>query len=251
MSESKIAVTFIDEQYATKAAILAEKLKLPCLEHPSKDIEFLLIYENDCLTLDYNSEKLGKPIYANFLSGKEGYRLKHLQHELILKAVGCKQSFRPSVIDATAGLANDSFILASNGCEVFMLEKSPIIAALVEDGLERFFANSQEVKLKISLRCMDSKVYLQQQTEKLFDVIYLDPMFPSRKKSALVKKEMRVLQKLLTHDDDINELFYLALKTAKKRVVVKRPLSADLLTPHKPDIQYKGKSVRFDVYLVK
>lgn len=55
------------------------------------------------------------------------------------------------------------------------------------------------------------------------DVVYLDPMYPHRQKSALVKKEMRVFQSLVGNDDDADSLLIPAMTIAKRRVVVKRP----------------------------
>src|SRR5690606_5526316 len=100
------------------------------------------------------------------------------------------------ILDATAGWGRDSFILASLGFEVTMIERSPIVAVLLKDALKRA-ANNEACK-RMHLIQDDAVHYLQPLAEKNRpDVIYLDPMFPARKKSALVKKEMALLQTLL------------------------------------------------------
>ena len=102
-------------------------------------------------------------------------------------------------------------------------------------------------KLKIT----DAITYLAKLPKTKYpDVIYLDPMFPSRSKSALNKKSMRILKEIVGKDSDSDQLLKIALKTALKRVVVKRPKLAPHLAGKKPDITYRGKSSRFDVYLI-
>lgn len=207
---------------------------------------FVLNTDEQGLYLQYISDdKLG-PIRVDFLNGKMGYRSKQLKNELMAKAVGIKGGFHPEIIDATAGLGRDAFLLASMGCRVIALEKNLIIAALLKDGLAR--AAESDATKNITLIETDAITYLES-LEKAPDVIYLDPMFPSRKKSAKVKKEMQVLEALLGQED-ATALFEAALKKAKRRIVVKRPKDAPSLTNKKPDIVYQGKTIRFDVYLI-
>src|SRR6185312_14993152 len=165
----------------------------------------------------------------DFLTGKMGYRSRHsrIGNELLAKAIGIKGAYKPTVIDATAGLGRDAFIMAILGCQVTMLERSTTIATLLQTALEQALI---ETKIVLSLINVDAKNYfLTLKPEHYPDVIYLDPMYPERKKSALVKKEMRVLRTIVRDDPDADELLKIALTHAKKRVVVKRAKTAPCL----------------------
>jgi 16S rRNA (guanine1516-N2)-methyltransferase len=189
----------------------------------------------------------------DFLTGKLGYRSKHLANELLAKAVGVKKNQTLSVIDATAGLGRDGFILACLGCEVTMLERSPMIAELLQEALTRALANDDFAqRLSLKLINIDANSYLQALAPDEFpDVIYLDPMHPVRTKSALVKKDIRLLREVVGEDLDADNLLLTALGRAKRRVVVKRPRLAEPLAKRKPDIVKAGKHSRFDIYLRK
>lgn len=195
-----------------------------------------------------------KPLKIDFLTGAIGYRQQHSHrgNELLAKAVGIKANYKPTVIDATAGLGTDAFVLACLGCKVIMLERSPIIAKLLEDALHRLTEQpSFKKKIALTLFHCDAKKYLAElKTDERPDVIYLDPMFPQRTKSALVKKELRQLREIVGDDEDSKELLPLALRTTGKRVVVKRPRLAETLTELKPDFVITGKTQRFDVYKI-
>ncbi|MDT7044100.1 class I SAM-dependent methyltransferase [Candidatus Nitronereus thalassa] len=193
------------------------------------------------------------PVFIDFLSGKTAYRRKygHAGGEAISRAVGIKKGHRPNVIDATAGWGRDAFVLATLGCRVHMIERSEIIATLLEDGLRR--AEQDEkigalIKEKLSLSCGESRQELRKMPFEP-EVIYLDPMFPHKEKSALVKKENRILQEIVGQDDDAKELLKLSLTIAANRVVVKRPSYADFLADLKPHTSIKTKNHRFDIYL--
>ena len=193
------------------------------------------------------------PVVIDFLSGKTAYRRKygHAGGEAISRAVGIKKGHRPNVIDATAGWGRDAFVLATLGCRVHMIERSKVIATLLEDGLHRAALDKKIgalIKEKLSLSCGESH---QELRNVPFDpeVIYLDPMFPHKEKSALVKKEMRMLQEIVGPDDDADDLLKFSLTIATNRVVVKRPSYADFLADFKPNISIKTKKHRFDIYL--
>jgi 16S rRNA (guanine1516-N2)-methyltransferase len=195
-------------------------------------------------------------ISIDFLSAQLNYRKQRGggRKQLIAKAVGIKSGYRPKIIDATAGLGIDAFILASLGCEVTMLERSPIIGALLEDGLLRAKEQLESSNIKLNLVIADAREFLTTLSPKQYpDVIYLDPMYPERRKSALNKKNMRMLRDIVGEDLDSWELLAVAIKVATKRVVVKRPRLAPAIAPPKadikPDIVYRGKSCRFDVYV--
>lgn len=189
-------------------------------------------------------------VYVDFLEGALAHRKKYGggKNQLIAKAVGIKSNIKLTVLDVTAGLGRDAFVLATLGCDVIMCERSPIIHALLEDGLKRASSEEWFQKLNLKLIHADAIHYLKSITD-IPDIIYIDPMFPEKIKSALVKKEMRVLREVVGDDVDSEKLLNAALLIAKKRVVVKRAKLAPTLTDKKPDVVYKGKSSRFDVYL--
>lgn len=192
-------------------------------------------------------------LQIDFLKGKTAYRLKHsgIKNELLARAVGLKHQYKPIVLDTTAGLGRDGFLLAYLGCDVTLLERSPAVATELQTALNLALTDPAFSHLKIKLINIDGKDYLQQlNAENNFDVIYLDPMYPHRKKSALVKKEMRTLRTLVGDDEDAPALLQLALQHAKKRVVVKRPRLAEVLGGIKPDFCIEGSQQRFDVYLI-
>ena len=165
----------------------------------------------------------------------------------VLRACKLKPGMR--VMDATAGWGRDAAVLASSGAEVLMLEREPVLAALLEDGLERL-PHNQSMPLNLKLRGGDARTYLEALAPAEYpDVIYLDPMHPVREKSAKVKKDLYALQALLGADDDPLSLLEIARLRVRSRVVVKWPARLPALL--KPDHAFEGKTVRFDVYITR
>ncbi|AWH88649.1 16S rRNA (guanine(1516)-N(2))-methyltransferase RsmJ [Limnobaculum parvum] len=196
--------------------------------------------------------KLGA-IYVDFIAGAMAHRRKFGggRGEAVAKAVGIKGGYLPDVVDATAGLGRDAFVLASVGCKVRMLERNPVVAALLDDGLQRAYADAEIggwLQQRLTLLHASSLTALSS-IQPAPDVVYLDPMFPHRQKSALVKKEMRVFQSLVGEDLDADGLLEPACQLAKKRVVVKRPDYAPPLANVKPQASINTKSHRFDLYV--
>ncbi|XKM12732.1 class I SAM-dependent methyltransferase [Orbaceae bacterium ac157xtp] len=201
--------------------------------------------------LKIDEPKLGG-IYVDFVTGTMAHRRKFGggRGEAVAKAVGIKGDYLPTVIDATAGLGRDAFVLASLGCKVTLFERNPVVSALLNDGLTRAYLDHEMgayFQAHLTLIPQSSFTALTQLNEQP-DVVYLDPMFPHRQKSALVKKEMRVFQHLVGSDLDADNLLDIARKVAKKRVVVKRPDYADFLAGQKPVSSIKTKNHRFDIY---
>ncbi|AVP95450.1 class I SAM-dependent methyltransferase [Aeromonas media] len=229
----------------------ALRLRLAEVEFPAP---FALVLTDTRLELRKLDEpKLGA-VYVDFVEGAVAHRRKFGggRGQSIAKAVGLKSGAMPTVVDATAGLGRDAFVLASLGCKVTLIERSPVVAALLQDGLARA-AQDLEIGSWVSERmhllqgpAVDNLLALSERP----DVIYLDPMFPHKQKSALVKKEMRVFQSLVGPDLDADALLPAALKMANKRVVVKRPAYAGWLNEHKPSMAIETKGNRFDVYVM-
>jgi 16S rRNA (guanine1516-N2)-methyltransferase len=194
-----------------------------------------------------------RPIYVDFLGGHLGRRRKNVvgAERMLAKAVGFKGKTL-HVVDATAGLGRDAFLLACMGCRVTIFERSPVMAALLLDGIWRTCGVpkvGEIVAQSMQLLPLDARPMLLEAGKALrADVVYLDPMFPARGKSALAKKEMRICRLVAGDDEDASELLQIALGAARKRVVVKRPLKAPPLGGE-PSIVYKGTTIRYDVYL--
>ena len=206
-----------------------------------------LIQQDQQLTLTNGNLSIA----VDFASAQSQYRRKQGEKELLIKAVTSKGHQHPTLIDATAGLGRDAFVLASHGCQTTMLERCDELVALLQDGLTRARAHAELLPIiaRMSLIHTDSITYLTSLTpENHPEVIYIDPMFPSRKKSALVKKDMQLLQQLITQEDDGSALLEIALTRASKRVVVKRPRKASSLGGLKPSFALPGSACRFDVY---
>ena len=234
----KIAVTTACASMLDKAKELAKQLALPLVEDGSYSL--LLVVTPERLELREGNVKRSRPISVDFSAPRCG-------RQLIAKAVGIKGGFRPRVLDTTAGLGVDAFALASLGCQVLMLERSPIVGALLADGLQR----SQQTTIQIALCVAEAVTYIKEimvNKASRPDVIYLDPMYPSRQKSAVGKKTMRILREIVGEDNDVIEVFKLALQYATKRVVVKRLRTAPELGAV-PDLKYSARgSCRYDVY---
>jgi 16S rRNA (guanine1516-N2)-methyltransferase len=254
---NKIVVYLKTDTYEKVSVQLATRLHLSVQKKLSLQQNLILYYDQDGLCLQQcGKDAPVKPIQVDFTTAKIKHRLINdcFKKEYLAKAVGIKNSNYPDVLDVTAGLGRDAFILAALGCEVTLLERSPIVAALLEDGLKRgaLHAEIATIIARMHLIQIDCMQYMRQCNEaQRTAVVYLDPMFPPRKKSALVKKEMRILHNLLQDEVKINEteLLNMALKFAKKRVVVKRPYLASPLANCAADFVIKGKSCRFDIYV--
>ena len=198
---------------------------------------------------------LAGPVAVDFNSDSMRHRRRSGHNELLGKAVGVSGTRRPRVLDATAGLGRDALVLADLGCSVTLCEREPVIAAMLASGLEAARASGEDWLLQVVARmkliAVDA-LSLDPATLAVVDVVYLDPMFPQREKSAAVKKEMAVFQALLEEDsapEAADQLLHWALQQDVARVVVKRPLRAPSLGSLEPSHTVAGKAVRFDVYV--
>ncbi|CAM4464841.1 class I SAM-dependent methyltransferase [Shewanella livingstonensis] len=243
---------FFNQQYPSLVDI-AQRWQLVW----DKDAAFELRFEQNTLSLYKRDEPKLDGINVDFVSGAVAHRRKFGggRGQSIAKAVGLKQGVTPTVVDGTAGLGRDAFVLASLGCKVIMVERNPVVAALLEDGLRRAYEDAeigQWMQERMSLfhgSSLDALANAAQSSATEIDVVYLDPMYPHREKSALVKKEMRVFQTLVGADLDADGLLAPAIALATKRVVVKRPDYAEDLDGVKPSMVLAQKKNRFDVYV--
>lgn len=255
MTTENMAVMVSDATLLPQGQTLALELGLPLVTEPPSSCQRLLQLTAERLQMQQLGDDAPGPVYVEFVEGAMGHRRKFGggRGQLVAKAVGIKPGFIPDVIDATAGLGRDAFVLAQLGCRVRMVERSPIVAALLRDGMARGQQDAEvaEVIGRMSLVVADAKEWLLTLNEEQRpDVVYVDPMHPERTKAAEVKKEMRLFRDLVGFDVDDAELLQAALRVARKRVVVKRPRKAAAIAGPRPGLVMEGKSTRFDIYFV-
>jgi 16S rRNA (guanine1516-N2)-methyltransferase len=264
----------VNNQNISTSQTLAKKLSLPLCSltdiglspKTCETYDYVLRYEfskesgRPYLTLVATSGKLGGAITIDFCGGKTEHRRRFGggRGQPLAKAIGLKGNATPTVIDATAGLGKDAFVIANLGAQVMLIERSPILTALLEDGLGRA-SHDPEIKTivtdRMNLVTADAIEWLTNlPIEQYPDVVYMDPMYPHRNKSALVKKEMRVLRELVGDDEDACQLLHVALSCAKHRVTVKRPrtapiLNGSVLNNRKPNSTVESKNTRYDIYV--
>lgn len=247
-SPVRVRVEALSPAHAAAAHAWAARLGLD----EAGEAEFALQLGDAGLQLvDLGPEAPG-PVRVDFVEGAAAHRrlFGGGSGQMIAKAVGIQSGVRPRILDATAGLGRDAFVLATLGCPLTLIERQPLVAALLEDGLARA-ARAPEVApivAQMQLLTGDAVALMQAWTGEPPQVIYLDPMFPHRDKSALVKKEMRLFRPLVGDDLDAPALLEAALALASHRVVVKRPRKAPCIDGPKPSHQLEGKSSRYDIY---
>jgi 16S rRNA (guanine1516-N2)-methyltransferase len=194
----------------------------------------------------------GKDLRIDFVAGPVAHRFRFGggRGQPLAKAMGLTDGKTPAIVDATAGLGRDSFLLASLGAKVMMIERSPRMHALLADGLERAAQEGgelQEIVSRMTLFMGDAKDLLPQLD---VEAVLVDPMHPARKKSALVKLELRQVREIVGEDDNALELMQVALQHAKKRVVLKWPVNAEPIAGVRPfSHQIFGKTMRYDVFM--
>ena len=234
-----------------QAEELARQLEIPLMGNPP-DQGPLLCLGGDRLEfrLQGADPELGGSLWVDFNSTVARWRSRHTGSELLIQAAKIRRVQNPLLIDATAGLGRDGFLLAAHGFRVEMIEINPVVAALLADGLARAerVSQLQSVTERIRLHRGDSVARIAC-LEEVPEVIYLDPMFPRRSKSAKVKQNLRLLQYLDDHRVAPERLLSAALAVGPNKVVVKRPLKGTFLSEKTPSYSLKGKAIRFDVYL--
>lgn len=251
----QVAVSFTGARFESQAMALAERLSLPLADDtPGQEDRLLLVVSTEGLTLRLNGSAAPGPVAVDFVHGKAAHRRRFGggRNIPLARAIGLKGRKTPRVIDATAGLGRDAFVLATLGCSVTLVEQSPILHALLEDGLQRaaLDAETRPITRRMTLVCADARNYLKElPASDRPDAVYLDPMYPHRDKSARVKKEMQLLQQLLGTDQHGAELLQVARRAIRQRVVVKRPSKAGWLGGEQPAFHLASPNTRYDVYL--
>lgn len=233
-------------------------------EIPVEEEISLLVQESRLSLIDPGLDKRAQ-VHIDFTGGATDHRRRFGggKSQTLAKAVGLDQKKGLSVVDATAGLAADSFVMACLGANVLMLERSPVLALMISEGLcsAAQLAEDSDHELsniigRMQFLHVDATDWLTKQKNDSLDIVYLDPMFPERKKKAAVKKEMQLLQSLLEpsleqeplRETEERNLLEQAIRTSYHRAVVKRPRHAPTLGGEKPGYSLEGKSTRFDIY---
>lgn len=244
-TNSQIAIACADPLYQARSEHLAKQLQLPFVG-PEQGHELVLQYSSQGLEL-CRSKML---LRVDFLAGPLAFRQKQQGKELLLRAVAGKSKEALHIVDATGGLGRDAFLLAAAGHEVLICEQQAVLAALLADGLDRALADpaGAAIASRMQLRVENALHLLHDIAPP--EVIYLDPMFPERRKSASVKKEAQFLQELVPYKPTEDaRLLEQARALARQRTVVKRPLAAEFLGQQQASFSLKGKTIRFDIYL--
>ena len=221
---------------------------------------------------------------GDFTKLQKRLQYHNLTHELLVKATRVKGREKLRVIDATAGMGEDSLLLAAAGCEVTLFEQDPVIAALLQDTMRRALEDAalHEIVMRMQLVEGDSIGHLRKLGEagtgsyapeddaghacpaltasaatgndadtalKRPDVIYLDPMFPERQKSGLVKKKFQLIHYLEAPAENEEALMQAAIDARPFKIVVKRPAKGPYLAGLKPSYSLDGKAIRYDCYV--
>ena len=191
-------------------------------------------------------------LVIDFVGGAVGHRFRTEKgkKQSLLKAVGFAKGVIPNVVDATAGLGRDAFLMASMGATVTLIERSPDIHARLQDAMARAAAEGGDYADTVARMTLLHGNSIELLPALAPDVVLVDPMHPPRGNTALVKKEMRILRDIVGIDADQVELMTVALACAKKRTVLKWPVHAPPMQGIRaPSHQIIGKNTRYDVFM--
>ncbi len=211
--------------------------------------------KKDELTLVRDEEGLalvgeGQVLRGDFTRMLPRIKAGRLSSELLVKAAKIKNAEGElTAVDATAGLGEDSLLLAAAGFRVTLYERNPVVYELLQDALTRAAQIPELAPIVGRMTAVHAdSVAGMASLETPPDVILLDPMFPARQKSALVKKKLQMIQKLEQPCDDEVTLLLTAMGAKPRKLIVKRPPKGDWLAGLKPDHSIEGKAVRFDCF---
>lgn len=237
------------------AEALAHRLELPLLAAPPETAGLYLHHSRKGLALRSSGRHAPGPIRVTLDEGRQGQRLRQasLKREALARACGLGRGRTPRIVDATAGLGRDALVLAALGAEITLVERHPVVAALLADGLRRAHQSHPALAARLRLVTADSLEWLRALTWAEYpEVICLDPMYPAGSTRGAVRKDLQALRELPEWPGlpPVDEAALLAVARARatERVVVKRPGRAAPLAGEAPDWQLPGRSTRFDVY---
>lgn len=255
--DSPVTVLCADELQRRRSEVLSARLGAPLVVASGPGEGGFALVEgrlylkvgNEGLVLARDGMEL-RPDFSEMLPRvKQGA----LQREMLVKAARVKGVERPHAVDATAGLGEDGFLLAAAGFDVTLCETDPVIAALLADALDRAALNAELAPFAARMRMVegDSRSVLAELAATPGaqpDVVYLDPMFPGRTKSAAVKKKFQLIHGLERPTAPLDEesLLQAAIAARPRKIVIKRPIKGPHLAGVKPSHSIAGKAVRYD-----
>ncbi|WP_428309217.1 class I SAM-dependent methyltransferase [Hydrocarboniphaga sp.] len=194
-----------------------------------------------------------EPLSLDWTSAEVRRRIQGGRKQLLSRALGLHKKHDIHLVDATAGLGRDGFTLAALGATVSLIERQPIMAALLRDAqrraLESPVAMLAAAAARVRIIEADAIPWLRQHTAELIDAVHLDPMYPDDGKTALPQKAMQMLRDLTGGDADAAALLDAALAGSARRIAVKRGAKAGWLGDRKPALELGGTQARYDVYL--
>lgn len=187
---------------------------------------------------------------GDFSSMTGRIRSGRLQHEMLVKAAGIRHGELPlTVIDATAGLGEDSFLLAATGCRVRLYEYNPVVAALLRDALRRAAEDPALATIAARMQLFEEdsvRAMRELAGQQSPDIILLDPMFPAKQKHALSRKKLQLIQKLEGPCSSEEALLDAAIALSPRKIIIKRPRKGPYLGGIRPGYSLSGKTIRYD-----
>ena len=249
----RLAVMIENEAYKDEGLLLAEHLGTVLADENNKAdfVLFLVLGEHGLFLRDRDMQMQG-----DFTHMKNRLSAANLNREMLVRAAKIKNmeaSANPPVaVDATAGMGEDSLLLSAAGFSVILYEHDPVIAALLKDTLRRSsdIPELKEIAARMHLFEADSVTALSELSFKP-DVILLDPMFPGRQKSGLVKKKFQLIHQLERPCENEEILLEAAIKADPQKIVIKRPLKGPFLAGIRPSYQLEGKKIRYDCIVLR
>lgn len=227
------------------AEALARRVNAPLSDKPGKELTLLIDGTGVSLT------GYGLTFKGDFEQMLHRLTEGRLQHEMLAHITKTKDVL-PKAIDATAGMGEDSILLAANGYDVTLYEQNPVVAALLKDALRRAKKHPVLGPIVSRMHLVEgNSIELMPKIVDDVDLIFLDPMFPERQKSSLVNKKLQLIQKLEQPCSEEGELLEAAIAAAPKRILIKRPLKGPNLAGKEPSYSYKGKAIRYDCLVIR
>ncbi|MES0874137.1 class I SAM-dependent methyltransferase [Sinimarinibacterium thermocellulolyticum] len=191
------------------------------------------------------------PLRIDWTSREQRRRVAGGKKQLLARAIGLHKHADLHVLDATGGLGRDAWTLAALGARVDLVERQPLLAALLRDAHTRALADPQHAATAQRLQVIEADAAVVLGGDARWDVVHLDPMYPDHGRHALPQREMQLLRELVGDDADADALLAPARAACRLRTVVKRQLHAPHLGDQAPDFQLAGTQARYDVYLAR
>ena len=238
--DERIVICAVDPAFAEEAALLAQRIGARVSDEPGDKLTLLVDRDGISLT------GYGLSLRGDFTQMLHRITRGRLSHEMLVKMTKTK-SEHPVAVDATAGMGEDALLLAAAGYEVILFEQDAVIAALLRDAMNRAKNHPGLSKAIGRMKLIEGdSIELMHDMVRSPEVVYLDPMFPERRKSGLINKKLQLLQKLEQPCAQEEELLNAALFVRPKKIIIKRPLKGAYLAGRKPGYTVKGKAIRYD-----